>query len=171
VLEQVELNLSGRYDDYSEGFSHFSPKLGVKYTPIRQLAFRGTYSEGFRAPTFAESGVRSQYAGFVTTTAAGQLRDGARWGEQPVLPVYSMGRGVAGNPDLKPEISRSFTIGAIYEPTRWLSLTVDYYHVKKEPDHLGSEDLRRPATPTTPRRRPPPAAPPSPPSARATRAT
>ncbi|MBW8858789.1 MAG: TonB-dependent receptor, partial [Caulobacter sp.] len=64
VLNQLEINASGRYDHYSEGFSHFSPKIGAKYTPLRQLAFRGTYSKGFRAPTFAESGARSQYAGF-----------------------------------------------------------------------------------------------------------
>jgi iron complex outermembrane receptor protein len=64
VLDSLELNISGRYDDYSEGFSHFSPKFGAKFTPIKQLAFRGTYSKGFRAPTFAESGPRSQYAGF-----------------------------------------------------------------------------------------------------------
>jgi iron complex outermembrane receptor protein len=132
VLEQVELNLSGRYDDYSEGFSHFSPKLGVKYTPIRQLAFRGTYSEGFRAPTFAESGVRSQYAGFVTTQPPANFVTAHGGASNPYSQSYSMGRGVAGNPDLKPEISHSFTIGAIAEPTRWLSLTVDYYQVKKE---------------------------------------
>jgi len=131
VLDTLELNVSGRYDDYSEGFSHFSPKFGAKFTPIKQLAFRGTYSKGFRAPTFAESGPRSQYAGFVTTTppAAFQALHGGA--TNPYSQAYSLGRGVAGNPDLKPEKSRSFTLGTIYEPTRWLSLTVDYYNVKK----------------------------------------
>jgi iron complex outermembrane receptor protein len=131
VLEQVELNVSGRYDDYSEGFSHFSPKFGVKYTPIKQLAFRGTYSKGFRAPTFAESGPRSQYAGFVTTTPPTAFQTAHGGTTNPYSQAYSLGRGVAGNPDLKPETSRSFTIGAIAEPTSWLSLTVDYYDVKK----------------------------------------
>lgn len=133
VLEQLELNVSGRYDDYSEGFSHFSPKFGVKYTPIKQLAFRGTFSKGFRAPTFAESGPRSQYAGFVSTTppAAFVNAHGTSSANNPYAQQYSLGRGVAGNPNLKPETSRSFTIGAIAEPTSWLSLTVDYYNVKK----------------------------------------
>lgn len=138
VLDTLELNVSGRYDDYSEGFSHFSPKFGAKFTRIKQLAFRGTYSKGFRAPTFAESGPRSQYAGFVTTTppgpfqiAHGGLISGPTPNTNPYAQAYSLGRGVAGNPDLKPEKSRSFTLGTIYEPTRWLSLTVDYYNVKK----------------------------------------
>jgi iron complex outermembrane receptor protein len=136
VVDKLEINLSGRYDDYSEGFSHFSPKIGAKYTPMKQLAFRGTYSEGFRAPTFAESGPRSQYAGFSTysTPASFQLAHGgltSAGNTNPYAQSYSLGSGLVGNPNLKPETSRSFTLGTIVQPTRWLSMTVDYYNVKK----------------------------------------
>src|SRR5690606_6628701 len=55
VLQQLELLASGRYDKYSTGQSNFSPKLGFKLTPIEQLAIRGTWSEGFRIPSFNES--------------------------------------------------------------------------------------------------------------------
>ncbi|MFG6282566.1 TonB-dependent receptor domain-containing protein [Sphingomonas sp. S6] len=141
ILDQVELNVSGRYDHYSEGFSHFSPKVGVKFTPIKELAIRGTYAEGFRAPTFAESGPRSQYAGFVSTTppcnfilnhgGTGTAASCSAAGN-PYNLNYSLGRGLAGNPNLQPEISRSFTGGVIFQPVRWLSLTVDYYNVRKK---------------------------------------
>ena len=136
VLDTVEVNLSGRYDHYSEGYGHFSPKIGAKYTPIRQLAFRGTYSKGFRAPTFAEASPRSQYAGFsnyTPPTAFQNAHGGTVTGgnKNPYAGQYSIGGGYNGNPDLKPETSRSFTLGAIYEPTRWLSMTADYYNVKK----------------------------------------
>jgi iron complex outermembrane receptor protein len=141
VLDTLEVNASGRYDHYSEGFDNFSPKVGVKFTPIKQLALRGTFSKGFRAPTFAESGARSQYAGFVTYTppvpfclAHGGTVPASGTGcttTNPYGQAYSLGRGVVGNPDLKPEKSRSFTAGAIFEPTPWLSLTADYYNVKK----------------------------------------
>lgn len=140
IFNQLDVNVSGRYDHYSEGFSHFSPKIGAKFTPFRQLALRGTYSKGFRAPTFAESGARSQYAGFVTTTppcnfilahggtgsATSCSANGNTYNSN-----YSLGRGVAGNPALQPETSRSFTGGAIFQPVRWFSLTADYYNVKK----------------------------------------
>lgn len=136
VTDDLEINVSGRYDDYSEGFSHFSPKIGAKYSPMRQLAFRGTYSKGFRAPTFAEAGSRSQYAGFSTFTtpaafqqAHGGLTSGGN--TNPYAQSYSLGGGYVGNPDLKPEKSRSFTAGVIVEPTRWFSATLDYYDVKK----------------------------------------
>jgi len=141
ILKSLDVNLSGRYDHYSEGFSHFSPKVGVKFTPIKEISFRGTYSQGFRAPTFAESGPRSQYAGFVTTTppcAFQILHGGVMTGAttcsangNPYNNQYSLGRGVAGNPNLQPETSRSFTLGTIFQPVRWFSLTVDYYNVKK----------------------------------------
>jgi len=140
VIESLELNVSGRYDSYSEGFDHFSPKLGFKFTPIPQVAFRGTYSEGFRAPTFAESGPLSQYAGFVATTppcsfilahgGTGTTSSCAAAGN-PYNNNYQLGRGVAGNPAVQPETSRSFTAGVILEPTKWFSLTVDYYNIKK----------------------------------------
>ncbi|MDV3458488.1 TonB-dependent receptor [Sphingomonas sp. HF-S4] len=131
VLDILEVNASGRYDHYSEGYGRFSPKIGAKFTPIQQLAIRGTYSQGFRAPTFAESGPRSQYAGFVTTTPPANFQAAHGGTTNPYSLAYSVGRGFVGNPDLKPETSRSFTAGAIFEPFKWLSLTVDYYNVKK----------------------------------------
>ena len=54
-LQILDVNVSGRYDTYSTGQSDFSPKIGVRFTPFEFLAFRGTYSEGFRIPSFAES--------------------------------------------------------------------------------------------------------------------
>ena len=141
VATVLDVNLAGRYDHYSDGYGRFSPKLGVKFTPIRQLALRGTYSRGFRAPTFAESGPRSQYAGFVTITPPGAFcaqhggsanaTGACSNGGNPYNFQYSVGRGFAGNPDLKPEKSRSFTAGAIFQPVRWFSATVDYYNIKK----------------------------------------
>ena len=48
-----------------------------------------------------------------------------------VLP-FSVGLNSVGNPNLKPETSRSFTGGVVLEPVRWLSLTVDYYNIRKK---------------------------------------
>jgi len=131
VLKQLEIDASGRYDHYSEGFSHFSPKIGAKFTPIKELAFRGTYSKGFRAPTFAESGPKSQYAGFSTYSTPATFQAAHGGASNPYSQSYSLGSGLAGNPNLKPELSRSFTAGLIAQPVRWLSFTADYYNVKK----------------------------------------
>src|SRR3546814_10623187 len=67
IVEQFEVNVSGRYDDYSTGQSNFSPKVGFKFTPIPQVALRGTFSKGFRIPSFNESfGLPT--TGYVTRT-------------------------------------------------------------------------------------------------------
>jgi iron complex outermembrane recepter protein len=141
ILPILELSGSGRYDHYSDGFSRFSPKVGAKFTPIREVAIRGTYSQGFRAPTFAESNPRSSFPGFVTfnppcsfVVAHGGTSnpDGTcSAGTNPYAQAYSVGGGFSGNPDLKPETSRSFTGGIVVEPTRGVSITLDYYNVKK----------------------------------------
>ena len=78
ILDILDVNASGRYDHYSEGYNHFSPKIGVKFTPIRQIAFRGTFSKGFRAPTFAESNPASSYAGFAPLTPPDRVHRSAR---------------------------------------------------------------------------------------------
>ena len=136
ILTTLEVNASGRYDHYSEGFSHFSPKIGAKFTPIPQFAIRGTYSEGFRAPTFAENGPASSYAGFSTFNPPASFQQAhgglvSAGNTNPYAQAYSLGSALTGNASLKPETSRSFTAGVIVQPVRWLSITADYYNIRK----------------------------------------
>ncbi|WP_277967853.1 TonB-dependent receptor domain-containing protein [Sphingomonas echinoides] len=128
VLKQLEVNLSGRYDHYSTGFGRFSPKVGAKFTPIRQLAIRGTYSQGFRAPSIPETS--GNVVGFVNYTPPEATQ--AAHGGNSYVGTYSLGLNSVGNRDLKPETSRSFTGGAVFQPVRWLSMTVDYYNIHKK---------------------------------------
>jgi iron complex outermembrane receptor protein len=130
IIEQLNVNLSGRYDDYSEGFGKFSPKISAKFTPIDEISFRGSYSEGFRTPTFAEIDPRSSFSGFVGYTPDAAFR-AAHPNNAGYTANYSIGRGFVGNADIKPETSRSFTVGAIVQPTPWFSFTADYFNVKK----------------------------------------
>ncbi len=137
ILTSLEIDGSGRFDHYSEGYSHFSPKIGVKFTPIRQVALRGTFSKGFRAPSFAETS--GSVVGFTAATppCSLQAQHGATVtgttcsGGSAYNQSYSIGFNTAGNPDIKPELSRSFTGGVVVQPLRWLSFTADYYNIKK----------------------------------------
>jgi iron complex outermembrane receptor protein len=130
ILDSLDVNLSGRYDHYSEGYKKFSPKIGVKFSPLREFALRGTYSRGFRAPTFAESNPRSSYAGFSNFTPSAAFI-ALHPGNAAYTTLYGLGNGSTGNPDVKPEKSRSFTAGAIFQPRRWLTVTADYFNIKK----------------------------------------
>lgn len=132
VLNQVEVNLSGRYDHYSDFGDNFSPKLGVKYTPIKSLALRGTISKGFRAPSFSEAG-NSASQGFTNFSFKDDAYAAFReaHGNNEYTKAYSLSSITTANPDLKPEKSTSYTLGAVWAPTRTFSVSLDYYHIKK----------------------------------------
>ena len=139
ILEQVTVNLSGRYDKYSSGQDAFSPKVGVKFTPIPQLVVRGTYSRGFRIPSFGEANALPT-TGFVSNTSAVfnntyLAQYGCTVATFASCPVYirsgSYGQTTLASPNLEPEKSRSFTAGIKFEPMRNVTLTVDYYNIKK----------------------------------------
>ena len=140
VFDQLTLNASARYDKYSSGQDAFSPKFGAKFTPIRQVALRGTYSRGFRIPSFGEANALPT-TGFVSaspTTYSNEFL--AQYGcnqdnFSDACPSYirqsSVGLTTLASPDLKPEKSRSFTAGIILEPIPQLTFTADYFNIKK----------------------------------------
>ncbi|WP_448662228.1 TonB-dependent receptor plug domain-containing protein [Sphingomonas sp. CJ20] len=130
VFKELEIIGSGRYDDYSTGENNFSPKISAKFSPIPELTFRGAYSRGFRIASFAETG-SSPTTGFVTTNAAAICRVNNPLGGTSYCNGYSIGLSQKGAPGLKPEKSRNFTAGAVFEPTNWLSFTADYYNIRK----------------------------------------
>jgi iron complex outermembrane receptor protein len=136
VVKMLNFDLSGRYDHYSDFGSAFTPKAGFKFTPIKAIAVRGTYSRGFRAPSFAENGSSSS-EGFVTLTPTAGAPFPANYCDPTVhsagycLP-YSAGLLSSANPKIKPEKSDSFTFGVIFEPIPQFSASVDVYAIKKK---------------------------------------
>jgi iron complex outermembrane receptor protein len=132
VIPDLELNLSGRYDDYSSGQTNFSPKLGFKYKPIDQVAVRGTWSEGFRIPSFNEAfGLPT--TGYVTATvncATAGTYCADHGNNAYATGAYNIGLTSIGNPELDPEESTSFTFGVVLEPMDRLSFTIDYWNIQ-----------------------------------------
>jgi iron complex outermembrane receptor protein len=116
ILRQLEAQIAGRYDHYSDFGNSFVPKYGLKWTPAPQLAFRANWGRGFRAPTLPE--ISDSVATFFTTVIDPQ--DGV---SRQISGVF------AGNPSLKAEKSKSTNIGIIFEPMRDASISVDYYRI------------------------------------------
>jgi iron complex outermembrane recepter protein len=143
IIDMVEATASGRYDAYSSGQSNFSPKFGLKFTPIKEVVLRGTYSRGFRIPSFGEANAlpTTGYVSQSITNIPASYR--AQWGAAcannttaatacpSYLTSYSIGLTTLASPDLQPEKSRSFTAGIFIQPIRNVSLSVDYYNIKK----------------------------------------
>ncbi len=115
VLENLVLNASGRYDDYSSGQSNFSPKVGVWYKPIDMVTLKGTYSEGFRIPSFAEANALPT-TGYVSNNVslfndAFLAQYGCSVATYNSCDGYihgSYGQTTLASPNLQPEKSRSW---------------------------------------------------------------
>ncbi|MCC2954273.1 TonB-dependent receptor [Massilia sp. IC2-477] len=54
-IESLSANLATRYSDYSNFGSTNNSKASLTYRPTKDLLFRGTWAEGFRAPTVGDS--------------------------------------------------------------------------------------------------------------------
>ncbi len=53
-FERLELSVAGRYEKYSDFDGTAVPGVGIVWSPAPGLAFRGTWSESFKAPNLAD---------------------------------------------------------------------------------------------------------------------
>ncbi len=141
VLHSLELDAAGRVDHYNFPSTSFTPKFGVKWTPLPQLAFRGTYARGFRAPGIAEAG--NSGTGSATTAPVDPLR--CPYTNKPSDCGFGYAATLSvGNANLKPEKSRSYTVGLVFEPLKKVNFTFDYYNIRRDdeivPAPLGLQD-------------------------------
>jgi iron complex outermembrane receptor protein len=127
----LEGNISGRFDHYSDFGDTANPKFGLKWTPIPQIAFRGTYSTGFRAPSFSENG-SSAAAGFTTYQPPPAFQ--ALHNNDGYVQPYALEQFTTANPTIRPETSKNYTLGSVIQPFIDIpfSATIDYYHIVKD---------------------------------------
>jgi iron complex outermembrane recepter protein len=89
-------------------FASTNPTAGFKYQPNRSLTFRASFALAFIPPTPAQLTTNTN----PNTTVTGSFLD-------PVTgTTYTTNRnsGTNGNPDLKPQTSKSWNAGVIWEP-------------------------------------------------------
>lgn len=157
VIKRVEVSAAVRADKSTNSDVHYSPKLGLRYNATDSLLLRATASGGFRAPNIVETGNglgRSSFANSIsdprrcaTASALNKLiQNGAN-----VTPadkaqgnllqnndcLAGVPTFVSANKDLKPETSRSFTAGFVFEPIKNWTLALDYFHIERK-DEIGT---------------------------------
>jgi len=129
----LELQLAARSDRYNDAGNTFNPKIGLRYQPMKQLMLRASSSTGFRAPSLYEL-----HAPMFDTNTVGAYDDPvlcpggtAKPGVNPLTACHSVQPGRSGgNPELKPEKSRSYSYGLVVEPMKDLTASIDYWHIK-----------------------------------------
>jgi iron complex outermembrane receptor protein len=109
-------------------FSSADETFGLRYQPIQDVTFRGSYSTGFNPPALNQLVPNAPYA------IAPGLTDPKRANES----VGAVTTLSGGSPTLRPELSISTSIGAIITP-RWiptLRVSADWTKIRKR-DNIG----------------------------------
>jgi iron complex outermembrane recepter protein len=135
VVKGVEVNLSARHDEYSGFGSTDNPKVSLRLQPLDSLVLRGSYSTGFRVPTFNQL-----YNGITESpnTGAGQV--------DPFLCPSRVVNTTPGNPcnaitfntlfggksSLRPETAKMYNLGFVWQPLAEFSATVDFWSIERE---------------------------------------
>jgi len=128
LLNGLELNLAGRYDDYSDYGNDFSPKVSLRWHPLEHWTFRASWGEGFRAPSLD---ILTQRPAFSAVTLSAHRPTCNLQGVPATSPCSPQVNtyGIA-NPGLESENSEQYGLGAVWDAASWLNLSLDYYHIK-----------------------------------------
>lgn len=119
VTKAMQLEVALRDEDYDDFGNTFNYKFGARYEVMPGLAFRGSYSTGFKAPTPGQNNATSTSQGLDTTT----------------LLLYTNGRLATTNPvaeyfgakALKPETSKTATLGMVFDAGNGFSGSIDVF--------------------------------------------
>lgn len=126
VSDSLELQLAGRYDDYSDFGNTTNPKIAFRWAPSDEITVRASWAQGFRAPSLAQIGLgpsqKSQF--FVDTQRC----------EQTGLDCQALDYNIefSGNPDLEAEESESWNIGFIWAPEADFGISVDIWSITQD---------------------------------------
>lgn len=141
LIRRFDLQLAGRYEHYSDFGSVARPKIAAAWDVFDGLRFRGSFSQGFRAPNLEQVNA-VEYARLATSQdflrcevdlRAGRIDSFTACGNN-----VGYSRRVSGNPDLKPEKSTNYNLGAVFEPAFLpadlgrVTFTVDYWSIRQK---------------------------------------
>jgi iron complex outermembrane receptor protein len=127
IVKNVEANVAVRFDDYDKVGNTTNPKFSLRWTPTPETLFRVAYGRGFRAPSLAELDTPNYYG-----ATGGNYNDPLRCPStgSPRDCNTQFTTQLGGNLNLKPEKSKNFTVGFVFEPITGLAFGADYYNIK-----------------------------------------
>ncbi|MDH5823540.1 TonB-dependent receptor [Luteimonas sp. RD2P54] len=153
--QELSLSVASRYSDFDTFGDTTNNKFGLKWRPIDDLLVRGTWAEGFRAPSIGDL-----YGGTTDTfttgfhdpcdSVYGDARGSARCLQDVPANYRQLQQGFeptdgrvaqtpvpfrsGSNPFLEPEFSTSKTLGLVYSPSyvEGLSVALDWWNIRIE---------------------------------------
>jgi iron complex outermembrane receptor protein len=115
----VTLGAAGRYENYSDFGSNFSYKFTGKVKLFGDVSLRGAYATGFRAPSLHQQYFNNESTQFVGTNATQVLTVN---NANPIVAQFGVG-------PLKPEISKSGSLGLAGKIAKTFTFTIDAYNI------------------------------------------
>lgn len=124
ITKAWDVGLAGRYEKYDGGVGDTtSGKLSTRFEFLPNYAFRATVSNGFRAPSVAQTL-------FSSTNTATTFENGQQVRNiTKQLRVDSPEAKALGATTLKPETSVNYSVGFTAKPTRNINFSVDVYQI------------------------------------------
>jgi iron complex outermembrane receptor protein len=119
LTKQWELGLAGRFEHYSDFGDNTSGKLSTRYELTPKVALRGTFSNGFRAPSLGQE--------YYTAASTAQYKGVDYITEN--LPVNSTAAKLLDSKPLKAERSTNLSLGLVLKPFAGATLTADAYTI------------------------------------------
>jgi iron complex outermembrane recepter protein len=128
VAKGLEANFAVRHDRYEGVGNSTTPKASLRWQPLPQLVLRTAAGRGFRAPS-----LQDLYLPQTTGVTAAGLSDPLRC----LPPTNNLPSDCStqfnilngGNPGLKPEKSKNFTLGAVISPVPNITLALDAFRI------------------------------------------
>lgn len=115
----LRINVSGRYDKYSDFGSTTNPRFALEWEPLTDATLHATYSRSFQVPSYLE--LSAPRGALVLPMPDPRSATGS------TLVALTGG----GNADLRPETAKTLNFGITYEPHFVQGLKVDaaYFHI------------------------------------------
>jgi iron complex outermembrane recepter protein len=128
IVKGLEADFAVRWDKYQGVGSSTTPKLSLRWQPNSMFLVRGSVGEGFRAPSLADL-YSANTQGVSPTGLSDPIRCPST-GDGIKDCATQFGTVFGGNAALKPEKSKSATLGIVLQPTNDISVGLDYFKVR-----------------------------------------
>lgn len=141
LVREVNVQLAGRYEHYSDFGDVAKPKVAVAWDVIKGVRLRATWEQGFKAPNL-ETTAPFTYARAQTVTdyyrCQAALQKGTITSFSACTYTAAVTYNESGNPSLQPETSESYDLGIVLQPTftpaSWgnFTITLDKWQLKQK---------------------------------------
>lgn len=130
ITEKLLVGVAGRAERYSDFGSNYSGKVSARYSVLPDVAVRGTFGNGFRAPSLQQRYFTNTSTQFVQGQANQVLTVN---NDNPIVRNGFVAGGTGqqgfGIPALKQEKSVNYSLGVTARILKTATLTVDAYQI------------------------------------------